>query len=50
MSTPRRHRSNLPARAELCQYPAMSRLILFDIDGTGRVLEPKDAKLFNAPS
>ena len=34
MSTPRRHRSNLPARAELCQYPAMSRLILFDIDGT----------------
>lgn len=34
MSTPRRHRSNLPVRAELCQYPAMSRLILFDIDGT----------------
>ena len=23
---------------------------LFDIDGTGQVLEPKDAKLFNAPA
>jgi phosphoglycolate phosphatase-like HAD superfamily hydrolase len=34
MSTPHAPPQQLPVRAELCQYPAMSRLILFDIDGT----------------